>query len=154
MKKVLLLLVIIGLISCEGPEGPMGPEGPQGKQGYGTNWYNTSFTINSNEWKVGGGKPGDLNTYFYVDKDISQLTKSVFDEGTIIGYIETEKGVKTGLPYVWHLGTVVNSEDYLWTKTYDFDFVEGGVRFYITYNNFDTGIKPTYNETFHIVLMW
>lgn len=174
MKKGLFLLTtILFLIACEGPmgpQGPIGPQGPQGKQGaqgeqgaqgpqgpqgedgYGSNWYVTSITVNENEWKL-KGTAGDLNSYFYVYKPLSQLTQYVYDNGSVIAYIDMGEGVKNGMPYVLHLGEAVDAKEFLWTQTYDFDFYEGGIGFYVTYSDFNTQFRPG-TEKFHVVLMW
>ncbi len=165
MKKTLFFafaaVIFVLLLSCEGPMGPMGAEGPagrdgqdgeNGKDGAGVAWYTTSFTINKDEWKL-KGNPGDLNSYFCAYRPLSQLTESVFKYGTVIAYIEVEKGVKNGMPYVLHLGEEANSKEFLWTQTYDFDFVVGEVGFYVTYSDFNTQIRPG-TETFHVILMW
>lgn len=149
MKKLLLLIVIaisISFISCEGPMGP------QGEPGDGTNWKVVSFTINKNEWKL-VGSPGALNSYYFVDKPLKELTQYIYKEGAVVGYIETVKGVKNSLPYVLHLGEASGSKEFLWTQTYDFDFYPGGVGFYVTYSDFNTQDRPD-TETFHVVLMW
>jgi len=159
MKKLLLsLLTIIALVACEGPAGPrgadgiMGPEGPQGEPGSGTDWYVTSITINENEWKLVGNE-GELNSYYFIEKPLKQLSQYIYTDGAVIAYIETSQGVKNGLPYVLHVGENVNSKEYLWTQTYDFDFRPGYVGFYVTFSDFETINKPG-TETFHIVLMW
>jgi len=168
MKKVLLaLFVAMAAMACEGPMGPEGPMGQMGKNGingqdgkdgkdgedgYGANWYVTSFTIESDEWEL-VGKPGELNSYFFVDKPLKELTSFVYKEGTVVSYIETSKGVKNGLPYVLHKGDKDELGEFLWTQTYDFDFYPGGVGFYVTYSDFSTKFRPD-SETFHIVLMW
>jgi hypothetical protein len=159
MKKTLFLLIIVtGFFACEGPEGPEGPIGPagpkgeQGEAGYGTNWFVNSYTVTAGEWKL-HGNPGDLNSYFYADKQIKELTDFVYNEGTIVAYMQTEKGVKNGMPYVLHRGGTDSYGEFLWTQTYDFDFYTGGVRFYLTYSDFNTQIAPE-TETFHVVLMW
>ncbi len=167
-KSILFTLLAIFFMACEGPEGPMGPMGPNGKNGRdgqnglngkdgkdgtgGANWYTTSFTIKDTEWILSGA-PGDLNTYFYVHKPLSQLTSDIYQYGTVIAYLETQKGVKNGMPYVLHQGEAADSKEFLWTQTYDFDFVTGEVGFYVTYSDFNTQIRPG-TETFHIVLMW
>ena len=146
MKKItLILLSAITFIACEGPMGP------EGEPGYGTNWYTTSLTINSSDWSLSGA-PGDLNTYFFADMDIPQLSDFIYREGTVIGYIQTAGSVKNGLPYVLHFGEE-GGKEFLWTQTYDFDFSPGMIRFYITYSDFNTQISPG-TETFHIILMW
>ncbi len=159
MKKLLsLLTAVLFFIACEGPmgpeglEGPMGPEGPRGKDGYGTNWYSTTITVSANEWQL-KGNPNDLNSYFYVYKPLSQLTKSVYDKGTVISYIETQPGIKNGMPYVLHLGEAEGTKEFLWTQTYDFDFTPGEIGFYVSYSDFNTQMRPG-TEKFHVVLMW
>lgn len=156
MKKVLsVLLVAMLFVACEGPEGPMGaqgPVGPKGEPGEGTNWYITSFTINENEWEL-VGEPNELNSYYVVDKPLKELTKRIYESGTVVAYIETVKGMKNGLPYVLHLGVEGNLGELLWTQTYDFDFYPGGVGFHVTYSDFETNIRPG-TETFHVVVMW
>lgn len=155
MRKLFILLLAISFIACEGPMGPeglTGPQGPKGEPGYGNNWHVTSFTVAKSEWKL-VGNPGELNSYFYVDKPLKELTQTVYNEGSIISYIETDKGVKNGMPYVLHLGEAEGSKEFLWTQTYDFDFYKGGITFYVTYSDFNTQIRPDI-ETFHVVLMW
>jgi len=169
MKKVIFtLLVAISFMACEGPEGPMGPagqdgrpglngqdgkDGQNGQDGKGTKWYTTSFTVNQSDWKL-SGKVGDLNSYFYADKNLPQLDDFVFAKGTVIGYIEPEPNVKNGLPFVLHKGDILNSgQEVLWTETYDFDYSDGLIRFYLTYSDFSTNI-PAPTQKFHIVLMW
>lgn len=156
MKKLLFLLLVVFFASCEGPMGPMGPagyDGQDGKDGYGTSWYITSFTIQPNEWEL-IGEPGDLNSYFFVDKPLKELSNTIYKEGAVVGYIETAKDVKNGLPYVVHLGGEDNLGEFLWTETADFDFYPGGVGFYLTYSDFNTQLRPDKPKTFHIVLMW
>lgn len=152
MKKVLLFFIAITFLACEGPMGPEGPQGPEGEPGYGTNWHVASLVVNANEWKL-EGNPGDLNSYYYVDKPIKELSQFVYKEGAVIAYYEAEKGIKNGMPFVWHRGDKDNLGEFLWTETYDFDFYPGGVRFYLTYSDFSTTVKPG-TETFHVVLMW
>jgi len=156
MKKIIItVFASLLFIACEGPIGPEGPEGPRGSKGEpgsGGNWYTTSITINSDEWELVGGV-NELNSYFFIDKPISQLSENIYRKGTVIAYIETSKGVKNGLPYVLHKGDADNKGEFLWTQTYDFDFYPGGVGFYLTYSDFSTNIRPD-TETFHIVLMW
>ena len=166
MKNLFLLLIVAITFSlfssCEGPVGAMGPSGQSGlngkdgidgKDGYGTNWYVTSFTIKPDEWEL-VGKPGELNSHFFVDKPLKELSDFIYKEGAVIGYIETAKGVKNGLPYVLHLGGKDDKGEFLWTETADYDFYPGGVGFYLTYSDFNTQLRPNKDKTFYIVLMW
>lgn len=153
MRKIaFIVLAAILLIACEGPMGPAGRDGKDGQDGYGTEWYTTSFVIKKSDWIL-SGPAGALNTYYYADKQIPQLSDFVFDEGLVLGYIQTDVDVKNGLPFVLHMGEEGNGQEFLWTQTYDFDYSPGMVRFYVTYSDFNTQIAPE-AETFHIVLVW
>ena len=162
MKKIMLVLfVTIIAMACEGPEGPMGPMGltgpegqigPKGEPGYGTNWFTTSITIESDEWEL-IGEPNALNSYYFVDKPLKELSHTIYKEGTVVAYIETSPEVKNGLPYVLHKGAKDDKGEFLWTQTYDFDFYPKGIGFYVTYSDFNTVSRPD-KETFHIILMW
>ncbi|MDR2969046.1 MAG: membrane lipoprotein lipid attachment site-containing protein [Tannerellaceae bacterium] len=157
MKRILVVfLAMIALSACEGPMGPAGRDGRDGTDGRdgqdGTKWYTASFTVNKSDWKL-SGRAGDLNTYFYADKSIPELTDFVFDEGLVVGYIQTGTDVRNGMPFVLHQGEAVDGAEFLWTETYDFDYSPGMLRFYLTYSDFNTQVLPE-SETFHIVLMW
>lgn len=151
MKKILntlaILFTIITFTSCEGDEGPMGPKGDPG-----VSWYTKTITISKYQWKLSGAI-NDLNSYYYAEIPISELSQFIFNDGTVLAYIEPENGIKNGLPYVLHKGEKVNGKEYLWTQTYDFDFEVGYMTFYLTYSDFNTISIPD-TETFHIVLMW
>lgn len=158
MKKVFLLLVLaVSFMACEGPMGPAGMDGMDGrdgKDGQGTSWFSKSFTIQPHEWKL-KGKPGELNSYFFVEKEIPELTLEIYRKKAVLAYIQTDTGIKNGMPYVLHQGdTYDNGKEFIWTQTYDFDYSEGWVGFYLTYSDFSTEIRPDRAETFHIVLMW
>ena len=167
MKKALLLLVLaVSFMACEGPMGPMGPAGPSGQNGkdgqngqdgedgYGANWFAKTFIIQPNEWER-VGQPNELNSYFVVDKKLPELTQDIFREKAVIAYIQTANGVKNGMPYVLHKGgTNDEGKEIIWTQTYDFDYSEGWVGFYLTYSDFSTQIVPEEPVTFHVILMW
>jgi len=158
MKKIIIILAtVMAMIACEGPMGPEGPMGQDGEPGYGTSWHTTSFTINYDEWEL-IGEPNGLNSYFFAERYLDELTNVVYKEGTVIAYIETKdittsKTAKNGLPYVLHKGDSDEYGEFLWTQTYDFDFKPGKMGFYVSYSDFSTKIRPD-TETFHIILMW
>ncbi|MDR1984645.1 MAG: lipoprotein [Prevotellaceae bacterium] len=145
MKKTLIFaaLFAVMLSACQGPQGPKGED---------SNWFVTSFTVNSNEWRL-SGQPNDLNSYYYADKIIENLTDFIFEEGIVIAYIKTGNNVKNEMPFVFHRGDSDGTNESLWTETYDFDFYPGGITFYVTYSDFSTAIRPG-TETFYVVLMW
>ena len=146
--------------ACEGPEGPMGPQGlpgqngqngRDGRDGEGTNWLSIPITVTADEWVLKGG-PGDLNSYFVAYKPLKELSKYIYDKGSVIAYIETDRA-KHGMPFVLHMGAAENGQEFLWTQTYDFDFMPGEIGFYVSYSDFETSIKPA-AETFHVVILW
>ncbi|NDV60526.1 hypothetical protein [Bacteroides sp. 519] len=173
MKKLFLFLVLaVSFMACEGPMGPMGPMGPtgqdgqdgrdgyngingkDGKDGYGANWFSKTFVVQPHEWEL-HGDPDELNSFFFVDKKLPELTQEIYSDKTVIAYIQTGDDVKNGMPYVLHKGEVDDKgKEFIWTQTYDFDYSVGWVGFYLTYSDFSTRIKPTDATTFHIVLMW
>ncbi len=174
MKKLLFIAAaVFTLAACEGPMGPMGPQGVPGQNGQdgrdgrdgqngqtsdGTNWHKATFTISRDEWIRDGGERA-MNSYFFVYRDLSALTSYVYDNGSVIAYIENTYAdgtkIKSGLPFVRHKGMVLdNGADYLWTETYDFDFAVGNVGFYLTYSDFETGTPPPDYVTFHVILFW
>lgn len=153
MKQLLTALLIILFTtittSCQGPEGPMGPMGPSGE---GTSWATQSYHIKASDWKL-QGKTNELNSYYYVNISIPDLDKNIFQYGSVLAYLETEPGIKNGLPYVSHRGGKDNLGEFLWTQTYDFDFYPGGATIYLTYSDFNTTVRPS-AETIHFILMW
>ncbi len=153
MRKILLFIfVVVTFTACKGDEGPMGP---QGEPGYGTDWYTKTITIRKSQWKL-SGEENSLNSYYYAEVSIPELTSLVYKDGAVIAYIESDYGIKNNLPYILHRGSV-NSEtgkEYLWTQTYDFDFEVGYMTFYLTYSDFMTGSNKDDDDTFHIVLLW
>lgn len=154
MKKTLLLLLIcITFIACEGPEGPMGSIGPKGESGSGSNWYTTSYTIQPSEWKL-VGNPGELNSYFIADKSLPKLSEFVYEKGSILVYLEYSPNVKNVIPFVSHKAGEDEMGEFFWTETYDFDFYKSGIGFYLTYSDFNTKLKPDKEITFHVILMW
>lgn len=156
MKKVLfVLLASITFLACEGPEGPVGPQGipgVPGENGYGNQWFTKTIQVKASEWKL-LGEAGELNSYFYVNKSIPELTDYIYSKGTVLAYIESEKGIKNGLPFVSHRGGEDSKGEFLWTQTYDYDFQSGKMSFYFTYSDFSTWFDPE-DTTFHIVFMW
>jgi hypothetical protein len=174
MKKLLFILAsTLILAACEGPMGPPGPQGLpgapgqngqdgrdgqngyNGKDGEGTNWTRRKITINPDSWTVMNGNPGDLNTFFFASVPWNELTQYIYDNGSVVAYIENYDGVKNGMPFVLHRGEKDdNGNDILWTETYDFDFSPGELGFYLTYSDFSTRIRPDKPVDFYIIMFW
>jgi hypothetical protein len=177
MKKLILIIVAaLAFAACEGPMGPPGPQGlpgapgqnghdgedgrdgQNGRDGQGTHWIREKFTVNPGDWVLKGGAD-QLNSYYAADFRWLSMTQEVYQNASVVAYIETEmvggNRVKNGMPYVWHRGTVIDGKDYMWTETYDFDFVPGWMTFYLTFSDFYTkDNRPTEPVTFHVVVIW
>jgi len=154
MKKLLIFTTLLAIMfsACEGPMGPAGPMGPQGQPGDESYWYTTSFTVNSSAWRL-EGQPDELNSYFYYDKAVPQLTNNIFNGGIVLLYLQAANNIKNVMPYVLHLGDEDHLGEFFWTQTYDYDFEQGNIRIYVTYSDFMTSRRPD-TETFSLILLY
>ena len=108
MKKVSFILFIgIILSSCSGEDG---------KDGISTNWYNSTYTITSYDWRL-SGVPNSANSYYYADIPVSKLTNEIFKYGAVVTYLETDDDVKNAMPYVLHKGLNISYGMEKWTQT-------------------------------------
>lgn len=149
MKKVLFILAVaIGLVSCKGEDGRDGRNGLDGK----TSFYTVTETIHESEWIL-VGNPNGIDSYYYADIHIPQLTYDVYDYGAVIAYLVADTDVKNVMPFVLHKGVVESGSTKYWTQTYDYEIEPEWMRFYVTFSDFQTSKKPD-TETFQIVLLW
>lgn len=150
MKRLLTLLVVsVLLLGCEGPMGPMGydgPVGPVGPPGEGTSWDVSEWTVN--QWTLSGSVNG-VNSFYYADLAIPQLSNFVATKGNVFVYKFTDNNVQAPLPFVTHKAEGAA----LWTETYDFDFTPGSIRLYVQYSDFKTSIVPP-SSKFRVVMNW
>lgn len=153
MKKILLaFIVVLAFTACKGDEGPMGPPG---NDGVGSYWIPTEFIIQPNQWKL-EGNPDAPGSHFYVDVDLKELKDDIFYDGIVVGYMAVALDnqdfptVKQVLPYTTPL--VEGSRNY--TRTYDFDYEIGAVRFYLTYSDFKTSVRPSETQYFYIIIAY
>lgn len=159
MKKILFtitaIIAVISLSSCKGDTGPAGPPGLDGLDGVTSYWVPTEFVVAPGEWER-MGDPDDPNSYFFVDKPLQALNDDIFYDGIVVGYMavdfdnDNNPTIKQVLPYSVPL--VEGSRQY--TRTYDFDYWIGGVRFYLNYSDFKTSIKPADTQKFYIILAY
>ena len=150
MKKLVLLsLLILGFVSCEGP---MGPPGKQGEPGDGVIWKIMNYKVLEKDWKL-VGRPGDLGSYYMFEFSEKELTRFVCEEGNVFGYRWLDNDTQTPLGQVF----VNYDEDnygnvFLFSEVYSFSFRPGLVTFYVDYSDFETGVSHPGTCDFRIVL--
>ena len=148
MKKLLLCMVAVGLLTC-----CEGPPGRDGRDGEGTYWYVNDYTINSNQWQLINGVD-QLGSYFQAEVRISQLTKEIYENGNVFCYMyQNINGVEvqTLLPFTVPCGEGQGNSEHLWTETYACDFSPGSIMFYVNYSDFFTINRPP-TTSFRVVL--
>ena len=175
MKKIIILFAAatLALSSCEGPMGPPGPpgvpgqngqdgqdgrdgrDGQRGEDGAGLHWFKSNpIVINSNQWELTNGAPGELNSFYSVRVRSTWLTREIFDNATIVAYVENGEGKKHAMPFVWHRGDFDDNGNKIeWTETFEFEFEQEWMTFYIRYSDFATEVRPG-TETFHVIALW
>ena len=147
MKKILLLMMVaVAIISCEGPMGPQGPMGPPGT----INKYIIDYEINANAWR----KVTDNNNLFIQYEcliDESRLTSDIYNNGNIDAYLEVkENGFWVQKPLAYEV-VFEDSPNNFYTQTIDFDFSIGSIGFYVKNSKFIE--NPPGSMLFRVV-MW
>jgi hypothetical protein len=141
MKKIGLLLSLIALtfVSCEGP---MGPPGLQGEPGEGMSWRIMNYTVLEKDWKL-EGRVGELNSYYWFEFAEKEVTNFVCENGNVFGYRWLNNNTQTPLGQVVPVGERDNhGNEFLFTEIYSFSFRPGYVTFYVDYSDFETGVRP------------
>ena len=144
MKKFVLLLSLMALtlVSCEGPMGPPGD---------GVNWDIIKYTVYERDWNL-VGRPGDLGSYFMYEFSETALTSFVCENGNVFGYRKLDNNTQTPLGQVVVMGeSDGKGNEFLFTEVYSFSFRPGYITFYVDYSDFATDIRPGTCE-FRIVL--
>lgn len=142
MKKILLLLAVVGitsLIGCEGDPGPIGPQGPQGP--------------------MGESEVFEVTTDFLPNTDSELSYRSFFDLDPAILpadnlLIYELAGVQNNLD-IWKLLPQVYTFSDGGIAQYNFDFTTNDFSIFID-ANFDRGTLPAawvQNKTFRIVIV-
>ena len=150
MKKFALLLSLLTLtfVSCEGP---MGPPGPPGEPGDGLVWKILPYTVYDKDWKL-SGRAGELNSYYWYEFQESELTRFACEKGNVFGYRWLDKDTQTPLGQVVVIGESDNfGNEFLFSEVYSFSFRPGYITFYVDYSDFETSVRPNTCE-FRIVL--
>ena len=126
MKKhgfLVLSLLLLAFVSCEGP---MGPPGLKGKDGEDFIPYVEKFTVRSQDWQ-NYDSDDDVSYYKYIfDMDIGDRA---YNNGLVMVYLfQMDDGneIQTPLPF-WMQYTERGSK---WLEGYNFDFDRGTIAFY------------------------
>ena len=144
MKKFVLLLSLLtlGFVSCEGPMGPPGE---------GMNWKIMNYKVLDRDWIL-VGRAGDLGSYFMFEFAEKELTTFVCEKGNVFGYRWLDNVTQTTLGQVVVVGESDNyGNEFLFTEVYSFSFRPGYVTFYVDYSDFETSVRPSTCD-FRIVL--
>ena len=147
MKKFVLLLSLLtlGFVSCEGPMGP------PGEPGDGVVWKIMNYKVLDRDWKL-VGRAGDLGSYFMFEFAEKELTTFVCEKGNVFGYRWLDNVTQTPLGQVVVMGESDNyGNEFLFTEVYSFSFRPGYITFYVDYSDFETSVRPSTCE-FRIVL--
>lgn len=149
MKKqvLLLMLLIVALVSCEGPAGRDGLDGD------GVGWHIKTFVVKENEWSL--ENKGDAS-FWFCEKKYPELNNWVFKNGVVLAYITLNPGAKDEiLAPLEHTiyGYAPEGPEFDWAETYSFDYMEGNVGFYVRYSDFFEDKAPSTQE-FRVVLMY
>jgi len=135
MKKICLVLVLASMfVSCQ-------------KEDSGTLLDVINLEVRQSDWSIGSDIDG-LNSYYYCEFTIPDITSYVYSVGSVQVYI-VKGGVQQVLPYVRHYE---NADGALWTQTIDADFATGNLIVYVTNSDFYQETPPAMK--FRVVLMW
>jgi len=151
LKPVLIFLfVIFGLTACEGPQGPQGPPGKPGADGWA--YFDVKYYDIVNWALAANGK------YFFAEVNAPAITKDVFYNGAIVGYIvynyDTHREIHVPLPYdIYYNDIDIYGNLIQWTETISFDVMPGKITFYYEPDDFFTDDAPP-PCMFKIVAMW
>jgi hypothetical protein len=137
MKKALFLFVLaVVFMSCEDSV----PQELTTKQIF-------ELTVNKSNWVEYTDGDG-LNRYYSCYFPLRQINSSLLTDGAVVAYTEINDKQQI-LPYVRHYE---DTKGYVWTRTVDYDFSNGGITFYVTNSDFAKYLPET--MYFRVVLMW
>ena len=148
MKKSVLLLslLVLTFVSCEGPAGRDGFDGLDGAETY---WFVRNYPIT--RWELINGED-QLNSYFRSTINIPELDRDIFENGHVLCYMYLDANHQTLLPYTLHKGKNDGNTELLWTETYSYEFSLRTITFYLEYSDFYTSNPPPSSITFRVVL--
>ena len=143
MKNIfgLLLVVMLGVVACEGP---MGPPGLPGENAIPTEWAICDFEIIKYDWEL-IGRPNEIGSFYYYVFDVPEITPLIFDDGAVICYYQYRddfgKNVQTPLPFTYYN---ISIDDYgnesPFAVQISYDVLPGSIAFKLVFSDFYTGV--------------
>ena len=155
MKKAFfVILVSIVVFSCgkEGPRGSRGPQGVPGRDGSngkdGTQINTYYFEVFPEQWKI-NGTYGSEGYYCYEEKNLSDLTSSVIEQGAILVYV-LFGDYDHQLPYI-----IPSYDDGYYARIIRYDLQPGKIGFIVEDSDFKVLLPPFGSEkrTFKVVII-
>ena len=115
---------------------------------YETQWQTRQFQIASTDWRLSE----KCETFWYARRQFPQLTRFVFDEGAVLGYLIVGNS-RVPLPDTWvQVILLDNGEEYVFSETYSFEIEPGWITF--THQTSDAFMERPPTQNFHVVLIW
>ena len=122
-----------------------------------TQWKVVNITVNKSDWKWNA----DAGQY-EVFVNLPELTKFIFDEGAVMGYLKIDANTKAPLPFSKtysypYTGSDGKTYTGFYTEHIKCDFQVGNpstVAFYIEASDLDRDDQYLENRNFQIVLIW
>lgn len=156
-----ILVLVIGVLACEGPTGPRGPQGPQGEQGTegpegpqgpegNANVVADTLTLTDSDWIYNsifwlGTGPGASSGYIsrYADLAVPALTQDILYAGEIRVYMEhapsATPGAMTSLPLIFSHTS--------YTRNYFYELSVGQIRLHYFHTRNDPSFTPPNPQT-------
>jgi len=138
LPVILLTMMIVLAIGCEGDQGPAGPSGDDGN----ANVVTGTISPTSAEWLWNsvywfGTAPGTATGYFtrYVDIPVAEITPDIISAGAVLVFFEAypSSGAWTPLP----LQFVNGGQSFIYNIVYE--VAEGNIRLHYFYMANDVG---------------
>lgn len=154
MKKILANLalvaaMVLGFASCTKVE----CDCP--KENTSTQWQINNYVIKANNWEFCASTDG-TNGFFRAKLNAPELSKFIWEEGAILGYLVNSDGGQQALPCTRHYEEY-NEEglQITWTETTEIEFLKGECYVYVTYSDFfyPEGATPG-DMSIRLVMLW
>ena len=134
MKKILLIMIVVfAAMSCTVENS--------------LDLQTINLKVNQSEWEELTDADG-LNRYYFATFTMPEITNQVLEYGNVNAYIVLDNSQQI-LPYVRHFQ---DSEGFLWTRTVDYEYLNGRFNIFVTNSDFIEEIPET--MSFRVVLLW
>ena len=112
--------------------------------------FSKDYTVNYKDWKKGSD---DSGMYFYRTFSVPELTKYIFDNGTMQVFLMYEDGTLSPLPFndYW----IEDGTGYMYTEQITCEFLPGQVKFIVKASDHNPDFLPHYDYyDFNVRFMW